>query len=255
MDLNLDTWRTQRVPTSASEYLAWEARQPPPVVEPPPQPQPQPQPHPQPIPDDDLPPRNEKEERRFARQGKLLRVLAKMRGVATVGGVDHKHFYRYAAKLGNDAKLTELEYRQLKEVLGAFPFAWPEGYSRDQAKAIRDEVNRPLQTAAKRRRRQAERADEAARVQTVAVVHRRSSAIWSVLTYPRYQTVRELMQVVMKALAPSFRTADGEGLLTGVSLKKAIQRELKKPDLADRVEAKREHYRNGRPMDLFRRRP
>jgi hypothetical protein len=70
----------------------------------------------------------------------------------------------------------------------------------------------------------------------------------------RYQTVLDVMKAVMKTLAPSFRTADGKALLTGNSLRVAILRELKKPDLAGRVEMTRDRYKNGRPMVLIRRR-
>jgi hypothetical protein len=240
MNLSLDMWRRQGVPTSVSQYLALEARKPPPVAA---IPEPPPTPH----------ALDEKQRKRFAKQGRMLRALAKLRGVAKVAGVDYQRFYRYAAELGSDAKLTEPEYRQLRAELGRFPDAWPEG-SKDQAKAIRREINLPLQAAAKRKRRAALAADQADRMATVAVVHCRASAIYTVLTYPRYQTMLEVMKGLSKALAPSFRTTDGKGLLTRDSLKKAIQRELKKPDLADRVETKRERYRNGLPIDLFRRR-
>jgi hypothetical protein len=66
--------------------------------------------------------------------------------------------------------------------------------------------------------------------------------------------MHEVMKAVMKVLAPSFRAADGKGLLTGGSLKKAIQRALKEPTLASRVEIKRDRLKNGRPLYLFRRR-
>jgi hypothetical protein len=256
MDLTADAWRTQRVPISVSAFLAAEqARKPPPVAAKPEPPPPTSAPQPQASRDsrDHAPPLGEDARNRFAKQGRMLRVLAKIRGVAKIDGVDYQRFYRSAAELGSAAKLTESEYRQIRTELGRFPDAWPDG-TQDLAKAIQREINLPLQAAAKHKRRAALAADKADRMATVAVVHCRASAIYTVLTYPRYQTMLEVMKALMKALAPSFRTADGKGLLTGGSLKKAIQREIKKPDLAYRVETKRERTRNGLPIDLFRRR-
>jgi hypothetical protein len=66
------------------------------------------------------------------------------------------------------------------------------------------------------------------------------------------QTMVEIMDKV--ARSPAFRTADGNSLLTGGSLKKAIQRAFKEPTLAARVEIRRDWLKNGRPIDLFRRR-
>jgi hypothetical protein len=191
--------------------------------------------------------------KRFAKQGRMLRVLAKMRGVARIRSVDYQYFYRSAAELGDAAKLTEPEYRQIKAELGRFPDAWPEGYTEAQVRAVQREINLPLQAAAKHKRRVALAAVEAVRMQTVAAAHCRADAIYTVLTYPRYQTVAELTKAVMKALAPSFRTADGNEVLSGHSLRVAILRELAKPILADRVETKLELHRKGRPMYLFRR--
>jgi hypothetical protein len=177
--------------------------------------------------------------------------MAKLRGIGKIDGVDHGRFYGNAAELGRDAKLTEIEYRQLKTELGYFPEVWPAGFSKNQAKAIRNEVNRPVRNAAERKRKQALAADKAARVQMVADLDCRQSAILVLLT-DQYQTVLELMEAL--APSPAFRRADGKGLLAGSSLRVAILRELRKPALAGRVEIKRDRYRNGRPMLLIRRR-
>jgi hypothetical protein len=188
---------------------------------------------------------------RLEKQRKELRALARLRGVAKIDGVDHNRLYDDALELGRDANVTALDYRQLKTVLGRFPVFKPAGFSQEQAKALRDEINRPARAAAERKRKQAKAAAKVATTQTVADLDCRASAIYMVLT-DQPQTMVEIMDKV--ARSPAFRTANGNSLLTGHCLRVAILRELKKPALAGRVEIKRGRYKNGRPMMLIGRR-
>jgi hypothetical protein len=192
-------------------------------------------------------PLNEVQRIRLGKQLKQMRALARLRGVTLRDlGVklDRPHD---GLELGIELGHKPAEYQQLKIMLGCFPVFLPAGFSREEAKKFRDDFNRPRRTAEKRRSRKAERAEKADQVQTVAEVHCRASAIYTVLT-DQYQTMDKV------ACSPAFRTADGNSLLTGDSLKKAIRRALKEPTLAARVEIKRDRLKNGRPMDLFRRR-
>jgi hypothetical protein len=234
MNLTADAWRTQRVPTSVSAFLAAEqARK---RHEPPPPPEPPPQPN-----------RDVDEVRRLrlGQQRKHMRALAWLRHVTLPDLGVELDSPRDGEELGIELELTTDEYLQLRGMLGRFPVFLPAELSKDQAKKLRDDFNRPGRTAAKAKQRAA--ADRA----SVADLDCRSSAIWTVLTYPRFQSVVEIMKAVAKSA--SFRTADGNGVLSGPSLRVTILRELKKSELADRVETKLETHRRGMPMLLFRR--
>lgn len=166
-------------------------------------------------------------------------------------GIDPDRQYD-AEELGELLRLTVAQYRQFKIVTGKFPASFrPSGLTRREAKAIRDEVNRPARTIAERKRRMAKSAAKLAIIQTVADLDCRASAVYTVLT-DRYQTMLQLMNAL--ARSPAFRRADGKCPLAGASLKKAIQRVLEKLVAAGRVEIKRDLYKTGLPMDLFRRR-
>jgi hypothetical protein len=188
---------------------------------------------------------------RLGQQRKHMRALAWLRHVTLPDlGVDLDSS-RDGEELGMELELTTDEYLHLRTMLGRFPAFLPAELTKDQAKTLRDDFNRPGRTAAKAKQRAAAAAEKASRAQSAADLDCRSSAIWTVLTYPRFQSVAEIMKVVAKTA--SFRTADGNGVLAGQSLRVTILRELKKPELADRVEVKLERTRNGLPVHLFRR--
>jgi hypothetical protein len=196
---------------------------------------------------------------RLRKQAKELRNLFdKVRNLPRSGITDaiaavgiHLDLQYDSLELGKRIGLTEAEYRQFKLITTKFPGSFlPAGLTRQEAKAIRNEVNRPGRNAAERERRQANAADKATRMQNVADIDCRMSAIYTVLT-DQPQTMREMMKAL--ARSPAFRMTDGKSLLTGGSLKKAIQRALKEATLAARVEIKRDRYKNGRPIYLFSR--
>jgi hypothetical protein len=183
----------------------------------------------------------------------FLRTIRHFNGVPdNTEHIDRGRLYLDRELLGADVRATVEEYLQFKAKTKSFPSSFiPAGLDERQAKAIRDKVTRPARTAAEGKRKQAKAAAKVATGQTVADLDCRASAVYLVLT-DQPQTMVEIMDKL--AYAPAFRTADGKGLLTGGSLKKAIQRVLKEPSLAARVELKRDRLKNGRPMYLFRRR-
>jgi hypothetical protein len=220
-----------------------------PVLKPSPPPPPSSAPQPQATrADDDTPvPLNEVQRIRLEKQRKEVRALARLRGVTKIDGVNHNRLYGDALELGRDAKLTALEYQRLKIMLGRFPVAKPEGFSMEQAKALRDDFNRAGRTEAKRRSRQATTKAKAAQVQTIGDLNPRASAILLVLSKPR--TISQMAKVLRRH--PAFLSSGN--WLTERSLKRAIQRELD-ASLADRVEVTRDQHKNGWQMAVFRRR-
>jgi hypothetical protein len=243
-------------PAGLDAAVVREPSQPPPVVAkpspkpPPPSSAPPPQPQATRADDDprDRAPLDEVQRVRFGKERKMLMALTKLRDVAKVDGVDHGRFYGDAEKLGSDAKLTELEYQQLKKVLGYFPPAWPAGLTEQEARAIRRKVNLPRQAMAKARSRQAKAAEKAASVRKVGDLNPRASAIYLALAKPK--TISELATGLRRH--PAFLTSSGDRLGER-SLKRIIQRQLDEA-LADRVVVTRTRHENGWEMAVFRRR-
>jgi hypothetical protein len=213
-------WIESRVPTAARSAPP---TRPPPISPPPPRSSSAPPSQPP------RKPLNEVQRVRLEKQLKQMRALARLRGVTQCDlGVqlDHPHD---GLELGIEHELKPAEYQRLKIMLGCFPEFLPAGFSKDQAKAFRDDFNRPGKTAAERKRKQEKAAAKVATMQKVADLDCRASGIYMVLT-DQPQAMVEIMDKV--ACSPAFRTADGNSLLTGHCLRVAILRELKKPDLA-----------------------
>lgn len=162
-------------------------------------------------------------------------------------GVDLGRQYD-AKELGKLLRLTVAQYRHFKIATGKFPASFlPDGLTRREAKAVRDEVNRPARTAAERKRRMAKAAAKVAILQTVADLDCRQSAVFETLETDRWKTVLQLSKLLKDV--PAFHRADGKRQLGGNSLRVAILRELKKPGLADRVEKRQRRHTNGLTMD------
>jgi hypothetical protein len=183
----------------------------------------------------------------------ILRTIRHFNGVPdNTEHIDRGRLYLDRELLGADLRATVEEYLQFKAKEKHFPSSFiPAGHDERQAKAIRDEFNRPRKNKAEREYKAAKAAAKVATMQTVADLDCRSSAIYAALT-DQPQTLVDLM----KALAglPTFRRADGKGQLTGNSLRVAILRELRKPALAGLVEKMQIKHANGLTMDLYRRR-
>jgi hypothetical protein len=183
----------------------------------------------------------------FFRQGATKMMTTEQIDAAiAAAGIDVTRAYG-AQELGKLLNLTVAEYLRFKVITGCFPSSFtPADRTRRQAKAIRDEFNRPARTAAEHQRRVALAADKAGRVQTVADLDCRASAIHTILDVDRWKTALQLSKLLKHS--PAFQP------LAGRSLKWAVQRVLGKLVASGRVETKRERSRNGLPMDLFRRR-
>lgn len=182
----------------------------------------------------------------FGKQCKELGALARLRGVASIDGVDYGRLYDDVVELGKNAKVTVAEYRQYKIATGAFPAKFlPAGRTKREAKAIQNEFNRPARTAAELKRRQAK--DDKAE-QTFGGLNPRASAIYMALTKPK--TISQIATGLRRH--PAFLTSSGDRL-DERSLKRTIQR-LLDGALADRVDVTRTRHKNGWEMDMFRRR-
>jgi hypothetical protein len=127
----------------------------------------------------------------------------------------------------------------------------PAGFTKKQTVERRMKFSRNKRTAAERTRRAENRAAKIVMVQQVANLTCRKSAILTVLSH-NWTTVRKLMAVLIGS--PSFLTPDGQ-VLTGDSLRKAIARELAKPDLNSMIEVRETIQKNRLPEKWFRRRP
>jgi hypothetical protein len=241
--------------TIAPKGLAWLKDHPPFVAKPPP-PGPTPAP-PRPIRDrpHDRMPALTKPEMLLRKQDNEIHILRTIRHFNRVPDntehLDRGRLYLDREQLGADLRATVEEYLQFKAKEKRFPSSFiPGSLTERQAKAIQYKVNRPVRTAAESKRKQAKAAAKVATRQTVAV-DCRASAVYLVLT-DQPQTMVEIMDKL--ACSPAFRTVDGSSLLTGGSLKKAIQRAFKEKALAARLEIKRDRLKNGRPLHLFWRR-
>jgi hypothetical protein len=243
-----------RAPISVSQYLAEQTRKPPPAKPPPP---------PRPDRPRDRMPALSHEEMRLRKQANEIRIFFNHQRGATMmtdeiddaiaaAGVDLGRQYD-AEELGKLLRLTVAQYRHFKTATGKFPASFlPDGLTRREAKAVRDEVNRPARSAAERKRRMAKAAAKVAILQTVADLDCRQSAVFETLEIDRWKTVLQLSKLLKDV--PAFQRADGKRQLHGNSLRIAILRILRRLVLAGRVETKRDLYRTGLPMDLFRRR-
>lgn len=226
----------RRPPITASAYFDQQSRKPPP---PPPEPEPS---HDQR--DDDDSRLSERDRVRRAMQFRQMRELAWLRGVTFADlGVKLDSLPRDGLELGRELRLTVVEYVQLKDRLDRFPAFLPAGHTRESAKAIRDDFNRPARTAARAR----ERAAKAARMSTVADLGCRASATYTVLD-DRWKTALQVSKLLLKHHSRAFQP------LIKRSLKMAVQRALGKLVTTGRAEVKRERSKNGLPVDLFRRR-
>jgi hypothetical protein len=180
---------------------------------------------------------------RLAKQHKQLRMLASLRRVTVADlGVNLERLHD-GLELGLELGLTLAEYQQLKKQLGCFPDFKPAGLTKDQAKAIRDDFNRPAKAAARAKRRAAIAADKAHCLATVADPDCRVRAVHTMLDINRWKTALQLSKLLKHS--PAFQP------LAGRSLKMAVQRALGKLVNSGRAKVKRERSKNGRPMDLF----
>jgi hypothetical protein len=128
----------------------------------------------------------------------------------------------------------------------------PAGFSRAQTKERRKKFNRPKRTAAERRRRAEKRAAELARIKQAADLLCKKSAILAVLSY-EWMSISDLTKSLTNSQA--FMTPDGKTFLKGDSLRRALARELEKPDLKCQIEVSEEVHKHGLTMKRIRRRP
>jgi hypothetical protein len=211
-------------------------------------------------------------------QRKELRLLHWMRQLnwpfeawATEKGIDIGHLYD-PVELGVLVQFTveedgrfatdpmgrrEKRYRRKGRVVvsraARFPTRlMPAGFTKKQTVERRKKFSRPKRTAVERSRRAENRAAKLAMVQKAANLTCRKSAIFTVLSHNKWMTLRELMAVLIGS--PPFLTTDGQAL-TGNSLRKAIARELDKPDLNSMIEMMETIQKNRLPEKRFRRRP
>jgi hypothetical protein len=150
----------------------------------------------------------------------------------------------------------EKRYRRKGRVVVSRPARFPtrlmpSGFTKKQTVERRKKFSRPKRTAAERSRRAANRAAKLAMVQKAANLTCRKSAILTVLSH-NWMTLRELMAVLIGS--PPFLTTDGQ-TLAGDSLRKAIAREVDKPDLNSMIEMTETIQKNRFPEKRFRRRP
>lgn len=66
-------------------------------------------------------------------------------------------------------------------------------------------------------------------------------------------TIKDITKFLSKSRA--FMTQDGKTFLNGGSLRQAVARELKRPDLEREIEVTEKIHKNGFKIKLYRRRP
>jgi hypothetical protein len=176
----------------------------------------------------------------------ILRTIRHFNGIPdNTEHVDRSRLYQDREELGADLGVTVEEYLQVKAETGSFPSSFiPAGLDERQAKAIRDDFNRPGRTKAKSKSRKANH------VQMVAYLDCRASATSETLT-DQPQTVRQIMAKM--AGVNAFLSVGTKRPLTGGSLKKALQRTLDELVRAGRAQRISSRHLKGLPMKLYRR--
>jgi hypothetical protein len=211
-------------------------------------------------------------------QRKELWMLYRMRGInspfdtwTAESEIDLRHLYD-PSRLGTMVELNAQEYQRFAtEPMGRpekrhrrngrlvvspaaqFPKRlMPAGFTVDQTIEWRKKFNRPKRAAAERSRRAEARAAEDLRLRKAAELVCKKSAILTVLS-DQWITIKDVTRDLAGSLA--FMTPDGKSSLTGDSLRRAVARELEKPDLKCMIEMIETIQRNGLPIKHFRRRP
>ena len=206
---------------------------------------------------------------RLAMQRKELRLLHRLRQLnlpfetwASEKGIDLGHLYD-PAELGVLVQFTvEEDNRFATDPMGrarnglpwkGFPKRlMPVGFTRTQTKERRKKFNRPKRTAAQRTRRAEKRAAKLARIKQAADLRCRKRAILTVLS-DEWMTISDLTKSLANSQA--FMTPDGKTFLKGDSLRRAVARELEKPDLKCQIEVSKGVHKHGLTMKRIRRRP
>jgi hypothetical protein len=145
-------------------------------------------------------------------------------------------------------KLIAFTFEEYKEFSRTGPFPStirPYDASEEQVQAYRKEFHRPGRAAAARRYR----AERKAKRKHVSDLDDRGSAIYEILT-SEPQSIAAIARQLKRCVA--FRKPKGERL-DGDSLRRAIQREIKKPPLKDKIKLSEIVHDHGQKMFLLAR--
>jgi hypothetical protein len=156
-------------------------------------------------------------------------------------------------ELGAVLTITFADYRSYGRAKGRHPSTVrPNDVTEAEIKAYLDDLRRPRQNEARRRRYARNKAAEAARRARAADLGCRTSAISEVFPAGTRRTVEQLAAALARNAA--FRRRDGKRFLTGDSLSKAIRRELEKPGLSAKIEITNRTGRHGLTEKVYWRR-